>query len=386
MIQGDLPEHHWAAPASRNQFECVGPKICVTSKKKKRLFPASQNVSTVFIVYQADSRLVRMSTKLAPNKITDSDKTKISNGNVCRHYRVGYCKCSIACRHKHIKEECEVKDCNKKCIRRHIKTCRYGAKCKRISDCEFKHVEKEQYSVKHKLVEKRYKEKGIIEARLELESLQTEVNELKIKIDEQKILLNDASLHKENIIAENFSLKQEMKLLNVKISKQQEEIFKSKIEIIKVTEEKENILHQFQTDKDKIDKELDFIRNNETAKEVNPLDIQTKTDINKTQKQSTEQETVPIQRLKSVSPTVFFEKNYEMFNKEEHMKTPQCAKCGEQFVNQKSFFNHVLKEHNAAVLVARKYLIKTDKNHPDHQEGGGMGQGFHKGTGLPGQF
>ena len=58
------------------------------------------------------------------------------------------------------------------------------------------------------------------------------MNELKIKIDEHKILLNDASLHKENIIAENFSLKQEMKLLNVKISKQQEEIFKSKIEMI----------------------------------------------------------------------------------------------------------------------------------------------------------
>ena len=68
------------------------------------------------------------------------------------------------------------------------------------------------------------------------------------------------------------------------------------------------------------------------------------------------------------------------------MKTPQCEKCGEQFVNQKSFFYHVLKKHNAAVLVARKYLIKTDKNHPDHQEGGGMGEAFTRGLADRGNF
>ena len=56
LIQGDLPEHHWAAPASRNQFECVGLKICVTSKQKKQLLPASQNVSTVFIVYHISGK------------------------------------------------------------------------------------------------------------------------------------------------------------------------------------------------------------------------------------------------------------------------------------------------------------------------------------------
>ena len=74
-----------------------------------------------------------------------------------------------------------------------------------------------------------------------------------------------------------------------------------------------------------------------------------------------------------------------MFTKGECMKTPQCARCEEQFQDQKTFFNHTLKEHNAAVHVASKHLIKTDKNHPDLQEGGEMGQVSCKGTGLPGQ-
>ena len=107
-----------------------------------------------------------MSTKLAPNRITDSDKTKISNENVCKHYKVGYYKFSIERRHKHIKEECEVKDCNNKCIKRQIKICRYGARCKIISDCEFKHVEKEQNIEKHKLVEKNNTEQTIIQEKI----------------------------------------------------------------------------------------------------------------------------------------------------------------------------------------------------------------------------
>jgi hypothetical protein len=180
-----------------------------------------------------------MSTKIAPNRITDSDKTKISNENVCKHYKVGYCKFSIKCRHKHIKEECKVKDCNNKCIKRHIKICRYGARCKRISDCEFKHVEKEQNTEKHKLIEKRNTEQAIIQEKIELEKLQTEVNELKVKIEEQKTLLKDASLHKEAIASENLSLKQDIKVLNVQIREQQEAILKSKIDILKITEEKE---------------------------------------------------------------------------------------------------------------------------------------------------
>ena len=79
---------------------------------------------------------------------------QIKKGNVCRHYKVGYCKLSIECRHKHIKNECKVNDCNKKRIKRHIRICRYGARCKKIGDCELKHVEKEQNIENNKRVEK----------------------------------------------------------------------------------------------------------------------------------------------------------------------------------------------------------------------------------------
>ena len=54
-----------------------------------------------------------MSTKLAPNRSSDSDKTKISNENNCKHFKVGYCNFAVEGRHTCIKEECEVKDCNK---------------------------------------------------------------------------------------------------------------------------------------------------------------------------------------------------------------------------------------------------------------------------------
>ena len=67
------------------------------------------------------------------------------------------------------------------------------------------------------------------------------------------------------------------------------------------------------------------------------------------------------------------------------MKPHQCARCGEQFQDQKTFYNLVIKEHNAPIHVARKYKIKTNKNHPDLQEGGGNGQVSHTGTGVPKQ-
>ena len=212
-----------------------------------------------------------------------------------------------------------------------------------------------------------------------MEKLQTEVNELKIKIAEQKTLLMDASLHKEAIASENLSLKQDIKVLNVQIREQQEAILKSKIYILKITEEKEKIQQQF----DMQTAEKANIINEHTSSGL--INSQTKTNINKTQKLSTEEVTGPNQSLKSVSPTEFFEKMYEMWNKEDCLKTPQCAKCGKTFENQTPFFKHVIKEHNAPVLVARKYKIKSDKNHPDFQEGGGTGQVSHEGSGLPGQ-
>ena len=55
-----------------------------------------------------------MSSKCAPTKITDSDKTKMGQENVCRHFKVGYCKYETKCRHKHIYEEYQAKSCDKR--------------------------------------------------------------------------------------------------------------------------------------------------------------------------------------------------------------------------------------------------------------------------------
>ena len=41
--------------------------------------------------------------------------------NVCKHFKVGYGKYGLKCRHKNIKEECNMIYCNKKCQNRHIK-------------------------------------------------------------------------------------------------------------------------------------------------------------------------------------------------------------------------------------------------------------------------
>ena len=84
-----------------------------------------------------------MSKKTAPTKITDWDKTKNANQNVCRYFKCGFCKYGIKCRHQHIINECEVKSCDKKCPNRHIKICRYGNQWKRKHDCQFKHNKNE---------------------------------------------------------------------------------------------------------------------------------------------------------------------------------------------------------------------------------------------------
>ena len=55
-----------------------------------------------------------------------------------------------------------------------------------------------------------------------MEKIQTEVNELTVKVEEQKTLLIDVSLHKEAKASENLSLKQDIKVVNIQIREQQE--------------------------------------------------------------------------------------------------------------------------------------------------------------------
>ena len=100
---------------------------------------------------------------------------------------------TITCRHKHIEKECEVKDCDTKFPNRHIKACRYGSRFKRISECAFKHIEKEKHSEKEKLNEKNNTEKALIQAKVELGTLDIEVNTLRLNIEEQKKLLHQVN-------------------------------------------------------------------------------------------------------------------------------------------------------------------------------------------------
>ena len=106
-------------------------------------------------------------------------------------------------------------------------------------------MEINKHSKKHKHDEKNNIDKAILQAKVELESLQTEVNTLKMKIEEQKKMLTNASLDKETLTSENLSLKKETKSLNLQIWDQQEENLKLKILVRKITEEKEKIKQQF---------------------------------------------------------------------------------------------------------------------------------------------
>ena len=78
-----------------------------------------------------------------------------------------------------------------------------------------------------------------------MESLKIEVNPLMLELEEHKQLLNNVNLDTETITTENLSLKKEIKLLKVQIREQQEDVLKSKIESLKITEEKHKIQQEF---------------------------------------------------------------------------------------------------------------------------------------------
>ena len=94
--------------------------------------------------------------------------------------------------------------------------------------------------------------------------------------------------------------------------------------------------------KKKIQKELNVLNtiqiadHNKMAKKINHLENLTKT-------------------LATVSATEFFEKMLEIFNKGDSIESHQCItiRCEEQFEDQKSFFNHVIKEHMQMHLLYR---------------------------------
>jgi hypothetical protein len=59
----------------------------------------------------------------------------------CKYHNVGYCKYKDNCKFSHPTSECEKKCQLKNCMKRHIKLCRYGMKCRLKEKCAFKHKE-----------------------------------------------------------------------------------------------------------------------------------------------------------------------------------------------------------------------------------------------------
>jgi hypothetical protein len=65
----------------------------------------------------------------------------------CKYHNVGYCKYKDNCKFSHPSAECENKCQQKMCMKRHIKLCRYGMKCRLKEKCAFKHNEIKKVNV-----------------------------------------------------------------------------------------------------------------------------------------------------------------------------------------------------------------------------------------------
>ena len=90
------------------------------------------------------------------------------------------------------------------CNKRHIKPCRYGPRCKRKNECQFKHYKKDN------------KNKVILQEKLKVETLKKEVTELQKKLAESKKSLED-TLHDEDILRAD--LKEEINSLKLENKK-----------------------------------------------------------------------------------------------------------------------------------------------------------------------
>ena len=79
---------------------------------------------------------------------------------------------------------------------RHIKACCYGSCCERISECAFKYIEKEKYSEKEKLDDKNNIEKALIQAKVELGTVELEIKTLKLKVEKKSCITKSITIKK----------------------------------------------------------------------------------------------------------------------------------------------------------------------------------------------
>ena len=144
-------------------------------------------------------------------------------GERCPFDNFGYCKFETKCKKQHFENVCENIDCDKKCPKRHPKTCKFGRRCKFLKKnvCSFS-----QSNLSTELSQSK------------CDNLKKEIEELKGIIEKQKIendnkingLKNESEVERKinnKIVAENNELHKLLKVEMNEIGKKVEKLKKS---------------------------------------------------------------------------------------------------------------------------------------------------------------
>ena len=107
--------------------------------------------------------------------------------NVCRYYKIWFCRYSEKCRFPHVKEECENEECEvRSCYLRHLKICSYYRdyrRCKFTVGCRYKHEnQSESFEKLKKKIEK-----------LEQNMVDKEITEMERKVKKQQQEIEEKS-------------------------------------------------------------------------------------------------------------------------------------------------------------------------------------------------
>ena len=152
----------------------------------------------------------------------------------CQHFNSGYCKYQDKCLLLHPKEECDNKCKLINCMKRHIKPCRYGTKCRHKERCAYKHKKEintdpktEEIVSLKKMLEELLDYKSKSEA--QIKHLEEELQAVKSKKGKEKVV--DKSLvSKTELLEVDFKkLKSEFELLKLCQRNQQNKKVEKKI-------------------------------------------------------------------------------------------------------------------------------------------------------------
>ena len=129
----------------------------------------------------------------------------------CKYHNVGYCKYKDNCKFSHPSAECGKKCQLKNCMKRHIKLCRYGMKCRLKDKCAFKHTKTKEAKVgnndsadKIAALENAVKEllDYKIESEKKIENLENQLDVMKVKLAKEFVSLEKVLERKQgNIIS-----------------------------------------------------------------------------------------------------------------------------------------------------------------------------------------